>query len=55
MSSYSIVYDEERWEEYIMELRETVERSVQIRKLYHRLAEPYHGTKWPVEEMHWPF
>lgn len=33
-----------------MNLSEVVERSVQIRKLYHNLEKQYHETEWSVEE-----
>ena len=33
-----------------MNLSEVVERSVQIRKLYHQLESQHHGEKWTVEE-----
>jgi hypothetical protein len=29
---------------------EVVERSIQIRKLYHRLEQQFHGEEWTVEE-----
>jgi NTP pyrophosphatase (non-canonical NTP hydrolase) len=31
-------------------LNKVVERSVQIRKLYHKLEQQYHKKKWTVEE-----
>ncbi len=33
-----------------MNFSEVVERSVQIRKLYHQLERQNHGTEWTVEE-----
>ena len=33
-----------------MNFSEVVERSVQIRKLYHHLEQQYHGKEWTVEE-----
>lgn len=33
-----------------MNFDEVVERSVQIRKLYHRLEQMYHEKEWSVEE-----
>ena len=33
-----------------MNLSEVVERSVQIRKLYHNLEKQYHEKEWSVEE-----
>lgn len=33
-----------------MNLSEVVERSVQIRKLYHQLESKHHGKEWTVEE-----
>jgi len=33
-----------------MKLSEVVERSVQIRKLYHQLEKQYHEKEWTVEE-----
>lgn len=32
-----------------MNLGEIVERSVQIRELYHELEKQYHGKEWSVE------
>ena len=33
-----------------MELEEIKNRSVEIRKEYHKLEEKYHGSKWTIEE-----
>ncbi|UPU37834.1 MazG-like protein [Geomonas paludis] len=33
-----------------MNFREVVERSAQIRRLYHQLEQQYHGAEWTVEE-----
>lgn len=33
-----------------MNFNEAVERSVQLRKLYHQLEEKYHEKEWSVEE-----
>ena len=33
-----------------MNFSEAVERSVQIRKIYHQLERKYHETEWTVEE-----
>jgi NTP pyrophosphatase (non-canonical NTP hydrolase) len=33
-----------------MKLTEAVERSLQIRKLYHKLEQQYHDSEWTVEE-----
>jgi hypothetical protein len=35
---------------YLIKLTEAVERSVQIRKLYHKLERQYHEKEWTVEE-----
>ena len=33
-----------------MDFSKIMERSIAIRKSYHKLEEQYHGTKWSVEE-----
>ena len=33
-----------------MNFREVVERSLQLRKIYHRLERQYHEKEWTVEE-----
>ncbi|QBP41272.1 nucleoside triphosphate pyrophosphohydrolase family protein [Paenisporosarcina antarctica] len=33
-----------------MNFNETVDRSLQIRKIYHQLENKHHGTEWSVEE-----
>lgn len=33
-----------------MNFSEVIERSVEIRKLYHNLEQKYHGKEWTVEE-----
>lgn len=33
-----------------MNFNEVIERSVQIRKLYHQLERQYHGSEWTIEE-----
>ena len=33
-----------------MEIEEIKNRSVEIRKEYHKLEEKYHGSKWTIEE-----
>ena len=33
-----------------MELDEIKNRSINIRKAYHKLEEKYHGSKWSIEE-----
>lgn len=33
-----------------MKFKEVVERSIQIRKLYHELEKQYHKSEWSVEE-----
>ena len=33
-----------------MNFNDVVERSVQIRKLYHQLERQYHGSEWTIEE-----